>query len=104
MEWPYKMILTNPVYFVEWQMSWVRPQSAGLDLKISKDVNSDLASVVSHYSLPLKQQTSSAKVAWNEYKNNWLEMALQKHPIVSKTTVFPEGLTRPWCISISRWL
>lgn len=35
------MILTNPIYFVEWQMIWVRPQSAGLDLKIGKNINSD---------------------------------------------------------------
>ena len=41
MQWVYKMILTNPTYFVEWQMSWVRPQIAGLDLKIGKNVTSD---------------------------------------------------------------
>lgn len=40
MQWEQKMILINPAYFVEWQMSWVRPQIAGLDLKTGKNVNS----------------------------------------------------------------
>lgn len=41
MQWDYNMMLTNPVHFVEWQMSWVTPQSTGVDLKIGKNVNSD---------------------------------------------------------------